>query len=77
MDSMANVSWDTSIYGVDITDQRIIIRGGDVVSELSLSGVNATFCGLYSCSATDRYTVNSSTAITNVDVITGITWGSN
>lgn len=71
LNSMANISWSTEIDGVDISNQSIVRKEEVIVSELLLTDVNFRFCGVYSCSATDRFTQLPSTTSTYVEINTG------
>ncbi len=66
---MANFSWSTDLDGVDISQQSVRIVGEVVLSELTLSNVDSSYCGVYYCSASDRYstgippTVNATVSV--------------
>ena len=72
LNSLANISWSTEIDEVNISNQRVIRSDEVFVSELILTNVSSRFCGLYSCSATDRFTPLPSTRNTNVEINIGM-----
>lgn len=67
--SMPLIRWDTDLDHVDISDQTVLSSGESAYSNLTLSNVNSSYCGIYTCSAMDRFTglpsTGSATAIVN------------
>ena len=57
---------------MDISDQSIVTSGVSVSSNLNLNDVNSSYCGLYVCSAMDRFTGLPTTGNASVNVDTGI-----
>lgn len=53
---MPVIRWDADLDNVDLSDQTMLSSGVSAYSNLNLSDVNASYCGVYICSAMDRYT---------------------
>jgi hypothetical protein len=67
--SMPNLTWSLGPYGVDLSNQDSQ-DSGDVyfVSVLSVSSVDSSHCGDYTCSAIDRNIAQPFTGTANVQV---------
>ncbi|SMN01517.1 hypothetical protein SPONN_2549 [uncultured Candidatus Thioglobus sp.] len=71
-DSVPWIRWDTELINADVTDQSMFTSGVLAYSNLNLNDVNSSFCGVYICSAMDRFTGLPSTGNVTAIVNTGM-----
>jgi hypothetical protein len=69
--SMPQLTWSTDLSNVDTSAQSLHIGENSANLTLSLSNVNSSSCGEYSCSAMDRFTGLPSSGNATVIVDTG------
>ncbi len=68
MDAMPSITWTTDLLDVDISNQTESTMGSEFNSTLNIGGANSSYCGVYTCAASDSNVAVASTEIAMVDV---------
>ena len=69
MSSVPTLGWETRLMNVDISDQSSQTVGDKYFeSVLSISSVNSSYCGIYTCVALDNHVALPTTANATINV---------